>query len=142
MAPDDPDEETAKGGETIARDAFMPHGEKVETGDLSRVSFEEVLTNLFCARSTGTLTVEAAGAAGSPGSEPVGEVVVWKGDVLAATAGTQWGEEAVLVLLQRTSGTFRFTEDLEPREQNVRRSVPELVSEAARRRGDKRPRKP
>jgi Domain of unknown function (DUF4388) len=132
MTPDDPDEDTAPNGETIARDAFQPGGEKDETGDLAKLSLEEILTNIFCARSTGTLTVEAAGG------ELAGEVVVWKGDVLAATTGKKSG----LALLERTAGAFRFTEELEPREQNVRRSVPDLVAEAARRRGDKRPRKP
>ncbi len=132
MTPDDPDEDT-NAGETLSRPAFQHKSGKDETGDLARVSLDDVLTNLFCARSTGTLTVEAAA------DEPAGELVIWKGDVLAASAGKREGEEAVFAILERKDGTFRFTEDIEPREQNVRRSVPDLVAEAARRRGDKRP---
>jgi hypothetical protein len=135
MAPEERDEETVSaGGDTVARDAlYQPKGGAEETGDLAQVSLESVLTNLFCARSTGTLTIAASAG------EPAAEVTVWKGDVLAASSGKLLGEEVVLALLQRRSGTFRFTEELEPCEQNVRRSVPELVAEAARRRGDKRP---
>ena len=134
MAEMDPDEDTDPiTGETIARGAsFAPGSGKEETGDLAKVPLEEVLTGLFCARSTGTLTLDAAGG------EAAVEIVVWKGDVLAASAGARSGEEVVLAALARKSGPFRFTEELEPREQNVRRSVPELVEEAARRRGGKR----
>lgn len=130
--PDDPDEETNP-GETLARASFQHKSGKDESGDLAKVSLEDVLTNLFCSRSTGTLTVEAMDG------EPSGELVFWKGDVLAASVGRVGGEEAVLSVLKRRAGTFRFTEDIEPREQNVKRSVPDLVAEAARRRGDKRP---
>jgi hypothetical protein len=132
MAPDDPLEDTNP-GETLSRAPFQHKTGADESGDLARVSLEDVLTNLFCARSTGTLTVEAAG------DEPGIELVIWKGDVLAAAAGKVEGEEAALSALKRKVGTFRFTEDIEPREQNVRRSVPDLVAEAARRRGDRRP---
>lgn len=134
MAPDDPDEDTTESlaGETLSRASFQHNSGKEETGDLEKTSLEEVLTNLFCARSTGTLTLAAHGA------EPAAELVVWKGDVLAASAGARSGEEVVIGLFERRAGTFRFTEELEPREQNVRRSVPELVEEAARRRRDKR----
>ncbi|MEZ0229234.1 MAG: DUF4388 domain-containing protein [Planctomycetota bacterium] len=132
MTPDDPDEDTNP-GETLSRPSFQHKSGKDETGDLAKVSLEDVLTNLFCARSTGTLTV------GPEGGEPEGELVIWKGDVLAASAGKHEGEEAVLAVLKRRDGTFRFTEDIEPREQNVRKSVPDLVAEAARRRGDQRP---
>jgi hypothetical protein len=127
----DPDEDTNP-GETLSRPSFQHKSGKEESGDLAQVSLEDVLTNLFCARSTGTVTVEAADG------EPEGELVIWKGDVLAAAAGEQQGEEAVLGILGRRAGTFRFTEDIEPREQNVRKSVPDLVAEAARRRGDRR----
>ncbi len=135
MTPDEPDEETSRAaGETVARDAlYQPKGGADETGDLAQVSLEDVLTNLFCARSTGTLTITASEG------EPAAEVTIWKGDVLAASSAKVQGEEVVLALLGRHSGTFHFTEELEPCEQNVRRSVPELVAEAARRRGDKRP---
>lgn len=130
MAPDDPDEDTTESlaGETLSRASFQHDSGREETGDLEKTSLEEVLTNLFCARSTGTLTIAAQGA------DPAAELVVWKGDVLAASAGPRTGEEAVIALMDRRSGTFRFTEELEPREQNVKRSVPQLVEEAARRR--------
>jgi hypothetical protein len=132
MAPEDAKDKEPS-GETIARGAFQPKSGADQTGDLATVQLEEILTNIFCARSTGTLTIDAVD------KEPAGELVVWKGDVLAASAGKTSGEEAVFALLGRRSGTFRFTEELEPRDQNVKRSVPELVAEAARRRGDKRP---
>jgi hypothetical protein len=134
MSPEDPDEETTTNpGETLARASFQHRSGKDESGDLARVSLEDVLTNLFCSRSTGTLSVDAVGG------EPAGELVIWKGDVLAAQSGATAGDEAVLAVLKRRQGTFKFTEDIEPREQNVKRSVPDLVAEAARRRGERRP---
>ena len=99
-------------------------------GDAAKVSLDEVLTTIFCARSTGTLTLEAHG------TEPRVELVFWKGDPVACQGGKLEGDLAVLALLARSGGEFRFSEDLEPREQNVKRSIPELVAEAkSRRRG-------
>ena len=132
MAPDEPDEDTNH-GETLSRAPFQHKSGADESGDLAQVSVEDVLTNLFCARSTGTLTIEAAGA------DPAVQLVIWKGDLHSASAGPVSGEEAAIAALGRRAGTFRFTEDLEPCEQNVRKSVPDLVAEATRRRGDKRP---
>src|SRR5438309_2321112 len=103
----DPDEETSKLGETLSRGAaFQPKAGKDEKGELSEVALEEVLTNLFCARLTGTLTIEKS----SDG--PPAEIVVWKGDLLAASWGKQAGDEAVIGLLQRKTGAFCFTEEL------------------------------
>jgi hypothetical protein len=120
-SPDDgTDEETSS--DTVARGTpFAPKEGADVTGDLERTSLEEVLTQVFCARSTGTLTVEKAGR------EPEGELVIWKGEVLAASVGKLTGDPAAIALLRRKVGGFRFTEELEPREQNVTRTIPDLV---------------
>lgn len=128
MAPDK-DEETAGLGETNVHASFISKEGADVTGDLERTPLEEVLTQIFCARSTGTLTVTL--------DQGTGELVLWKGEPLAcsfeAGAEKREGDDAVLALFEKRRGTFRFTEDLEPREQNVKRSVPELVAEAKKR---------
>lgn len=127
------DEETT-GGETRSAFAFSPKTGQDVRGELEKVSLEEILTSVFCARATGTLTVEASPA------DAGAELVIWKGDPIACTFGNLAGNDAAVALLKRKKGQFRFTDELEPREQNVNKTIPELVNEAkGRKPTDKRP---